>query len=718
MADATRRVSVRLSLDDGARVKSELRDIGETGQRSLDRIKDSAESASRGLDLLDAAARSIQIVAVAAGVRQLVQAGDALTTSLFRLQNATGSVAGAAEVYQQLYQASLQTGVAVTESADAFQRFAVAARAIGATNSEVARLVTGLQASAIVSGASAQEIGSATLQLAQALASGTLQGDELRSVLEAMPLLAEQLARELGVGVGELRKLGSEGQLTADRVFPALLRATEVLGRQLENAPLTVSRAFGQLQVSTQNFLGQLDQAIGLSNTLARALSGAARALDGVRRGAGLTTEGEDLARDRAALEALNRRIEDAEANGTRAPRRGSLGGRVDLEAMRAERLRLLTSIQDAETAAAIRGFDERQQADQRAADVRRQRATAEIDELRPRLDARFRITQEFEQRTRQLNEGLASGAIDAAERDRLAALATRERDEALRRLEGSTTRAAGAQRARNEVDREGEALQRDVAQLIQQNETAAERYARRLGELGQLVERASARNIAIPDETISRAAQAALDDLNRGTEQTRQTTQQTSDIARELGLTFSSAFEDAIVRGKSLQDVLQGIGQDLLRLGTRRLVTEPLVGLLDRGINALGGGSEAGIGGIFGGLGGLAQRAIGAVSSVFLHEGGIVGRDGTLRDVPAMAFAGAPRFHAGGFPGLRPDEVPAILQRGERVLSREQVQRGMGGGPSIVMNITTPDAGSFRASQGQILAEMNRALTRGRRGL
>lgn len=90
-----------------------------------------------------------------------------------------------------------------------------------------------------------------------------------------MPLLAEALAREPRVGVGELRKLGSEGQLAADRGFPALLRATEALGRQLEQAPLTVARAFGQLIVSTGQFLGQIDQAIALSNTLARALDGA-----------------------------------------------------------------------------------------------------------------------------------------------------------------------------------------------------------------------------------------------------------------------------------------------------------------------------------------------------------------------------------------------------------------------------------------------------------
>ncbi|WP_237560925.1 tape measure protein [Elioraea sp. Yellowstone] len=288
MADATRRVSVRLSLDDAARVKAGLREVGETGQRSLDRIKGGAERASRSLELLDLAIRGSQIAGVAVAARALVQAGDTLTQGLSRLQNATGSVARAGQVYEALYRNALSTGVAVSESVDAFQRFSIAAREIGATSDQVVRLVGGLQRVAIVSGASTQEISSATLQLAQALASGVLQGDELRSILEAMPLLAEGLARELGVSIGELRKLGSEGRLTAERVFPALLRATERVGAELDRAPLSLGRAFGQLTAATENFLGQLDRAIGLSSALARALSAAARAVDSVRQGAGL----------------------------------------------------------------------------------------------------------------------------------------------------------------------------------------------------------------------------------------------------------------------------------------------------------------------------------------------------------------------------------------------------------------------------------------------
>ncbi|MBW6401424.1 tape measure protein [Roseomonas sp. HJA6] len=628
MADATRRVSVRLSLDDAARVKAGLREVGETGQRSLDQIKGGAERASRSLDLLDLATRGIQLAGVAVAARALVQAGDALTQSLSRLQNATGSVERAGQVYEALYRNALSTGVAVSESVDAFQRFSIAAREIGATSDQVVRLVGGLQRVAIVSGASTQEISSATLQLAQALASGVLQGDELRSILEAMPLLAEGLARELGVSIGELRKLGSEGKLTAERVFPALLRATERLGAELDKAPLSLGRAFGQLTASTENFLGQLDRAIGLSNTLARALSAAARAVDGVRQGAGLLSEEERFAGMRRQAEALAAQIARLESENDGRPsltaqtRRGSIRpglvgaaeqqAGVDrtarLEELRRQYAELQAEISRGEQAAGERQRTEQETAATAAAEARRRRASQDVQELTRDLDDRFRINREYEERVRRLREAEAAGGVTAAERTRLETLALQERDEALRRLEprvAAIRRASteGAREAR-EAERELNELLRERERLIQNNETAYERYQRRLGTLSSLVERAERAGRAVPDETIQREAVAAMEELERAEERVQRGAERTSDTVRELGLTFSSAFEDAIVKGEKLSKVMQGLLQDIARIIARKTITEPLGNAVSTGLNSLGASSWMdGIGSWLGGL-------------------------------------------------------------------------------------------------------------------
>ena len=94
-----------------------------------------------------------------------------------------------------------------------------------------------------------------------------------------------------------------------------------------------------------------------------------------------------------------------------------------------------------------------------------------------------------------------------------------------------------------------------------------------------------------------------------------------------------------------------------------------------------------------------------------------------------ASATAGglkrAPRYHTGGIAGFAPEEVPAILRRGEAVLTPGQMKAlGAGIGSredrrppmTVVMNITTPDSNSFRRSHGQIAAEAARALERARR--
>lgn len=187
-------------------------------------------------------------------------------------------------------------------------------------------------------------------------------------------------------------------------------------------------------------------------------------------------------------------------------------------------------------------------------------------------------------------------------------------------------------------------------------------------------------------------------------------------DWGKGLGSALTSAFrsaEDAVASfvtgGKiDFKALADSILADITRIAVRSAILGPLA-------NALGGGSGGLLGGLFGSGGGI-------LSGIF-HAGGMVGAPAPQRLVPAYALTGAARMHEGGMAGLRPDEVPAILQRGEMVLSRSQVA-AMGSARdnrppvSVVMNISTPDANSFRYAQGQIAADAARAIERARRNL
>jgi hypothetical protein len=129
----------------------------------------------------------------------------------------------------------------------------------------------------------------------------------------------------------------------------------------------------------------------------------------------------------------------------------------------------------------------------------------------------------------------------------------------------------------------------------------------------------------------------------------------------------------------------------DLAKLGARRFILGPLAGELS---GALGSG------------------AVGQALAGVFHDGGTVGAGGVTRAVPVTAFLGAPRMHSGGWAGLAADEVPAILQRGERVLSRDEA-RGYGQA-SVNVTIQARDAQSFRQSRSQVAADIARAVQAG----
>ncbi|MGR3724348.1 phage tail tape measure C-terminal domain-containing protein [Abyssibius alkaniclasticus] len=173
-------------------------------------------------------------------------------------------------------------------------------------------------------------------------------------------------------------------------------------------------------------------------------------------------------------------------------------------------------------------------------------------------------------------------------------------------------------------------------------------------------------------------------------------------EIGGDIGQSLVSAFQSAedavgefVKTGKlNFRDLVTSLIADLAKLAARRFILGPIA-------NALSG-ALGGAGGIFANV---------------LHAGGMVGSAGPSRMVPAMAFAAAPRMHSGGAVGLRHDEVPAILQRGEWVLSRREAQSyGAGGG--INVTIMARDAESFRQSRTQVAADIARAVSLGRRGM
>ncbi|MBX6323304.1 MAG: hypothetical protein IRY94_15880, partial [Rhodospirillaceae bacterium] len=319
--------------------------------------------------------------------------------------------------------------------------------------------------------------------------------------------------------------------------------------------------------------------------------------------------------------------------------------------------------------------------------------------------------------------------------------------DQALSRLSEDATpaqraeveRLAGAlydeKQAREELTeaiREEDQLREEGRRLVEQLRTPTEAYAATVERLSGLL-----RAGAIDQETFDRALARANEDLAAAQARLlRQSRDWVDGVRRALkdyvdaSTDAASAAEEATTRAfESMEDALasfvatgrlefssfaDSILADITRIAVRQAILTPLAKRLEskEGEDLLSG--------------------LGQVLAGIFHRGGVVGRDATpARALDAAALLMAPRYHAGGLAGLAPEEMPAILRRGETVLTREQMAalgaelRGRGASDSrsdrpvtIVMNIATPDVGSFRYAQGQIAAEAARAIERARRNL
>ncbi|HVL73094.1 MAG TPA: phage tail tape measure C-terminal domain-containing protein, partial [Beijerinckiaceae bacterium] len=308
----------------------------------------------------------------------------------------------------------------------------------------------------------------------------------------------------------------------------------------------------------------------------------------------------------------------------------------------------------------------------------------------------------------------------------RLSEGATEAQRAEVEKLAGALYDEKNAREALDKTMRSEARLREEGKRLVEEMRSPTEAYAASLEKLNTLL-----RAGAIDQETFNRALAKANTDLAEAQARVlRQSREWQDGFKRALGDYVDAAsdaakaaekvttlafkgMEDALVSfvttGKvEFSDLAKSIMADITRIAVRQAILGPLASMLNGG----GGNLLGGLGQIFAGL---------------FHEGGIVGNDnGRTRSVDADLFLGAPRFHTGGFVGLAPDEVPAILKRGEAVLTPGQMarlgERMRGDEParpiSLTMNISTPDANSFRYAQWQIAAEAVRALERARRNL
>jgi tape measure domain-containing protein len=242
----------------------------------------------RGLQTLAGAALGGQLLAGTLG--DVARTADAYSNLRARISLVTGEGAALQQTFQGVFDVAQRTNSRLESTGELFTRIATAGKAIGLSTQGALALTETVNQAIQVSGTSAEASDAAITQLIQGLQSGVLRGEEFNSVMEQAPRLAKALADGLGVTTGELRKQAEAGRLTSEVVIGALQGQADTVAREFSKLPPTVGRAITNLSTSWTQYIGEVDQANGISSAAAsiiNALAGNLSTLGNVLLGAG-----------------------------------------------------------------------------------------------------------------------------------------------------------------------------------------------------------------------------------------------------------------------------------------------------------------------------------------------------------------------------------------------------------------------------------------------
>lgn len=198
-------------------------------------------------------ADKIKDVAVAA-----TQTADELTSIRSRINLINDGSQTTAEIMNKVYDAAQRSRGSYTDMADSVAKLNMLAKDAFSSNDEAIAFVEQLNKQFKISGASVQEASAAMYQLTQAMAAGKLQGDEFHSIMENAPLLAQSIANEMGLTVGQLKEMSSQGLITSDIIKEALFNSAEETNAKFAEIPMT----FAEVGQSIQNEMIQAFQPV------------------------------------------------------------------------------------------------------------------------------------------------------------------------------------------------------------------------------------------------------------------------------------------------------------------------------------------------------------------------------------------------------------------------------------------------------------------------
>lgn len=267
IADSTKAFEEQLN-----RVREDIegiRNIQGTLTQSQNGFNASLGSSASGANaLLSTMKKIVTVAATGYGVKNLIGKSDTWTNTQARLRLNTDTD-GERDVLQlQAYQAALRSRGDYKTTADTIAKLGLLAGDAFNSNTETVLFAELMNKSFKLSGASTEEKNAGMYQLTQAMASGKLQGDEFRSIMENAPMLAQAIADYTGKTKGDLKEMSADGAITADIIKGALFNAADDINSKFETMPMTFADSWTNVVTQAQqSFSGLYEQMNNMLNS-------------------------------------------------------------------------------------------------------------------------------------------------------------------------------------------------------------------------------------------------------------------------------------------------------------------------------------------------------------------------------------------------------------------------------------------------------------------
>jgi len=240
-----------------------------SGEKDLASFSSAAQKVD---DTVKTATKTMLAFVGAASVGEIIKIADRMTQLNAKINLYTKSATEATAVMSQLNSIANASGSSIGAVSELYTRMASSLQSMGATQGQILQLTDTINKLGVVSGASPEAMSNAMMQLSQSMAGGIVRAEEFNSIMENTPMIAQEVAKSMGISMGELRNQMLAGKLSAQDFANALLSGSARADEMASKMPRTVGQATQALSNNFSQLVNAVNDATSSTSVISAAI--------------------------------------------------------------------------------------------------------------------------------------------------------------------------------------------------------------------------------------------------------------------------------------------------------------------------------------------------------------------------------------------------------------------------------------------------------------